>query len=113
MENQRRSQRSTGTSWLLNITPSLPIALLGVGGWLSETLLLALSRNNIYQMTGLMPALAGLLLAWFWLTGGWVLWGAVRALRSGRRPLSVKAATMAVGFWVIAIVGLVIYVASW
>src|SRR5262245_14925885 len=113
MESQRKLAQKPAASWLLWLAPNLPILLLAACGWLAESLLLSLGRDSIYRMAGVMPILSGLMLAWFWLTWGWILWGAVCALRFEIRRMSTQTVIRTVAFAVIAVMGIVTYIASW
>lgn len=102
-----------GSTWLLWFVPNLPVLLLGILGWLGETLLLGSSRDNVYQMRGVIPCLVFLSLSWFWLTLGWLFWGAIHLVRARTACGSLRAKAIIAAVSVLAMAALATYLASW
>src|SRR5262245_61609624 len=113
MDLEKNSQDSSHARWLLFFAPNLPVLTIGLGGWLCETLLLGVCRDSVYQMRGLMPMLAVLTLAWFWLTCAWILWGGSQIVRARLAAGTVLARVSCYAIWAVAAAGVVLYVASW
>src|SRR5262245_43804507 len=109
MENAARAHHSNCPSLSLWLAANPLILLLVMGGWLCETVLLLRSRNNIYQMAGIIPILTCLLLGWFWLTCGWIISTAVHAVRCVSRPMSVRAMATLVCLGAVAMLTLLFY----
>ena len=113
MPGQTTSTPLARTPWGLWIAPNLPACILGLGGLMSDMVLLRLGRDSIYAMGGIMPVLASLLLAWFWLTLAWITWGLLRLVRLWWRRSPTWAAVFSLALILLSSAGAVIYLVSW
>jgi arylsulfatase A-like enzyme len=113
METAPKAVIPSNPSWLLLVAPNPAILLFGLGGWLCETVLLSGTSDNIYHMSGVMPVLSALLLGWYWLTVGWVVWGIVCAARNVFRVKSTWVSIRLAMLLLVAIAGAVAYAVSW
>ncbi len=101
--------------WLLaRAFPNVAIALLVLGGFASESVLLALAPEPIYHLGGAATAFIPLAVFWIWLTTGWIVWRLARwsnRIAPKDRRLAGIACKLCIAVPAVALI--VLHVASW
>jgi arylsulfatase A-like enzyme len=113
-EGRSLDEQSSTARWFAWVFPCWPIGAISLTGFVVEAGLLARGADSIYSQ-GLLPrGFALLLLAWFWLSAGLIVWHVARWCDGIRSKAGVVAGiTAQVGFAALAIAVLIQHISSW